>query len=72
MPEPEEAGGKVFDLMAALNESVAKAKASRGESSPEVHEQPKRKTTGKKATLKKQPAKKTAAKKASGRRPRSA
>jgi non-homologous end joining protein Ku len=29
VPEPEEAGGKVFDLMAALNESVAKAKACR-------------------------------------------
>lgn len=81
-PEPEQESGKVFDLMAALNESVAKAKASRGEDTEaEVHELPKKKTAAKKTTAKKQPAKKTAtkkttkkaaAKKTSGRRPRSA
>ncbi|MFJ9099524.1 hypothetical protein ACIRJM_13695 [Streptomyces sp. NPDC102405] len=72
-PEPDKPA-QILDLMAALNESVEKAKASRGEDA-DVHELPK-KTTAKK-TAKKQPAKKTAAKKttgkkASGRRPRSA
>jgi DNA end-binding protein Ku len=62
-PEPEAQSGKVFDLMAALNESVAKAKASRGEGPAEVHELPKKETAAKKATAKKQSAKKTAAKK---------
>ena len=42
--------------MAALNESVQQAKASRGEDA-DVHEMPKKKTA------KKQPAKRTAAKK---------
>ncbi|MDH6493574.1 Ku protein [Streptomyces sp. SAI-127] len=54
-PEPEQPG-KVLDLMAALNESVQQAKASRGEGA-DVHEMPKKKTA------KKQPAKRTAAKK---------
>ncbi|MDT0485254.1 non-homologous end joining protein Ku [Streptomyces doebereineriae] len=49
-PEPEQPG-RVLDLMAALNESVQQAKASRG-GDADVHEMPK-----------KQPAKKTAAKK---------
>jgi DNA end-binding protein Ku len=80
-PEPE-AGGKVLDLMAALQESVSKAQASRGEGRAEVHELSKnKKATAKKTTAKKQPAtktaakkatKKTAAKKTSARRPRSA
>ncbi|WP_405876811.1 Ku protein [Streptomyces sp. NBC_00005] len=73
-PEPEKPG-KVLDLMAALTESVQKAKASRGDDA-DVHELPKKKTAAKKAT-KKQPAKKaaakkTAAKKTTGRKPRSA
>ncbi|MEV6115786.1 Ku protein [Streptomyces sp. NPDC052109] len=69
-PEPEQPT-QVLDLMAALNESVAKAKASRaqGAGPAEVHELPKPK---KKATAKKQPAKKTTAKKTTRRRPRSA
>ncbi|MGW4874617.1 non-homologous end joining protein Ku [Streptomyces chartreusis] len=70
--EPEEPG-QVLDLMAALQESVAKAKASRGEDA-DVHEMPKKKTA-KKQPAKKTATKKTAAKKttkASGRRPRSA
>ncbi|MQY39809.1 hypothetical protein SRB17_78370 [Streptomyces sp. RB17] len=57
--------------MAALQESVSKVKASRGEAAgpAEVHElvKPKRKTAAKKTT-----AKKTAAKKAASRRPRTA
>ncbi|MEV6807801.1 Ku protein [Streptomyces sp. NPDC051132] len=70
VPEPEEPA-QVLDLMAALQESVQKAKASRtGDAGPaQVHELPK---TQKKTAAKKQPAKKTAAKKAPGRRPRSA
>jgi DNA end-binding protein Ku len=68
-PEPEQQPGQIVDLMAALQESVQKARVSRGEDA-DVHEMPKK-------TAKKQPAKKTAAKKAtekkaSGRRPRSA
>ncbi|MEV5011822.1 Ku protein [Streptomyces sp. NPDC055692] len=58
--------GQVLDLMAALNASVEKARASRGEA--DVHEMPAPK---KKTAVKKQPAKKTAAKKPA-RKPRSA
>ena len=65
LPEPERQPGQVVDLMAALQESVQKARTSRGEDA-EVHEMPKKKTA------KKQPAKKTAAKKTAGRKPRSA
>ena len=75
-PEPAKPG-EVLDLMAALTESVNKAKASRGEDTEAaVHDLPKKKATAKKATAKKQPAKKAAAKKTtkktSGHRPRSA
>lgn len=69
MPEPESKPGELVDLMAALTESVRKARASRGEDA-DVHEMPKKKAAAKKAA-KKQPAKKTAAKKAP-RKPRSA
>jgi DNA end-binding protein Ku len=63
-PEPEEPAA-VLDLMAALQESVSKAKASRGDAGPaEVHELPQPK--------KKAAPKKGAAKKTGGRRPRSA
>ncbi|MET9412201.1 Ku protein [Streptomyces sp. NPDC002935] len=69
--EPEEAPGQIVDLMAALKESVAKAKASRGEDAT-VHDMPRKKTAAKKATAtktaKKQPAKK-AAKKTTPRKP---
>ncbi|MGW4825386.1 non-homologous end joining protein Ku [Streptomyces sp. NPDC004227] len=65
VPEPAEPG-QVLDLMAALNASVEKARASRGEA--DVHEMPAPK---KKTAVKKQPAKKTAAKK-TARKPRSA
>ncbi|MBZ6207574.1 Ku protein [Streptomyces olivaceus] len=59
-PEPAEGSGQLVDLMAALQESVSKAKESRGEDAGEhadVHELPK------KRAAKKQPTKKTAAKK---------
>ncbi|MER6367231.1 Ku protein [Streptomyces mirabilis] len=60
--EPEAPTGKVVDLMAALQESVAKARTTRGEDAT-VHDMPKK--TAAKKTAKKQPAKKTAAKKTS-------
>ncbi|MEU9309665.1 Ku protein [Streptomyces sp. NPDC048256] len=70
-PEPEKPG-RVLDLMAALEESVSKAKASRGEDA-DVHElpKPKKKAASSKTAAKKQPAKKAAAKKTGARRPRS-
>lgn len=59
-PEPEAKPGQMVDLMAALNESVAKARASRGEGQSPA-----------KKTAKKQPAKKTGAKKkTAARKPR--
>ncbi|MEU3296703.1 Ku protein [Streptomyces longwoodensis] len=75
-PEPQEPA-KVLDLMSALQESVAKAKASRGEDEGEadVHEMPapKKKTTKKTPAEKTTAAKKaTAAKKTTARRSRSA
>jgi DNA end-binding protein Ku len=69
-PEQEAPGGKVVDLMAALKESVAKAKASRGEEAT-VHDLPKKKTAAKRQPAKKAAAKKSA-KKATGRKPQSA
>ena len=82
-PLPEapaaEEPGRVLDLMAALNESVARAKASREHADDaEVHEmpEPQKKTTAKKTTANKQrtpqPADKPPVKKPGGRRPRSA
>ncbi|MFJ3445832.1 Ku protein [Streptomyces sp. NPDC086081] len=62
LPEPEGEPGQIVDLMAALTQSVQKARAGRGEDA-DIHDMPKK-------TTKKQPAKKTAAKKASGRKPR--
>ncbi len=74
-PEPEQPA-QVLDLMAALQESVQKAKASRteGTSDAEVHElpAPKKKAAAKKQPAKKTAAKKTTAKKTTGRRPRTA
>ncbi|MFD5271504.1 hypothetical protein [Streptomyces sp. NPDC058335] len=59
-PQAEEPG-KVLDLMAALTESVSKAKAARGETGDaDVHETPKKKTTARKPA--KTPAGKTASK----------
>ncbi|MFK4801601.1 Ku protein [Streptomyces sp. MPA0124] len=65
-PEPAADSGQLVDLMAALQQSVSKAKESRGEGTGEhadVHEMPK------KRAAKKQPAKKTPAKK-TARKPR--
>ncbi|GGT00523.1 hypothetical protein [Streptomyces violaceus] len=45
-PGPEDKPGKVVDLMAALRESVQKARASRGEDA-DVHELPKKKAAKK-------------------------
>ncbi|MFD5910194.1 Ku protein [Streptomyces massasporeus] len=70
LEEPERKPGQVVDLMAALQESVQKARVSRGEDA-DVHEMPKKKTA-KKQPAKKAASKKTAAKKASGRKPKSA
>ncbi|WTN37530.1 hypothetical protein OHB00_01375 [Streptomyces sp. NBC_00631] len=82
-PEPEKPAGNVLDLMAALQESVDKAKASRGEDTDtdaQVHEMPAKKTAAKapakkaaakkSTTAKKAAGKKTTGKKASGRKPR--
>jgi DNA end-binding protein Ku len=67
--EPEQPA-QVLDLMAALRESVSKAKTARGDAGPaDVHDLPQPK---KKTAAKKQPAKQTGAKKTAGRRPRSA
>ncbi|QGZ53314.1 Ku protein (plasmid) [Streptomyces sp. QHH-9511] len=67
--EAEEAPtGRVVDLMSALEESVAKAKASREATGTDatVHEMPKpKKTAAKKTAAKKTTAKKTARKRAS-------
>ncbi|TXL89670.1 Ku protein [Streptomyces sp. IB2014 016-6] len=62
-------GGRVVDLMSALEQSVQQAKKSRGESGKDatVHDMPARKKT----TAKKAPAKKRE-KKTAGRKPRSA
>ncbi|MFI6662589.1 Ku protein [Streptomyces sp. NPDC050523] len=67
-PEAEEQPGKVLDLMAALQESVQQARASRGEAGEaDVHDLSRaKKTAAKKAAKKtaaKKAAKKTAAKK---------
>jgi DNA end-binding protein Ku len=64
VPEPEKPA-QIVDLLAALQESVSKAKTARGEDA-DVHEMPKKKAA------KKAPAKKTAAKKTSARKRRSA
>ncbi|MFD9515030.1 Ku protein, partial [Streptomyces mirabilis] len=68
--EAEETGGKVVDLMAALQESVRKAQAARGEDAAdgEVHEMPKKTATTRK-TAGKAPAKKTAKKKTAAKKP---
>ncbi|MFD0142856.1 MULTISPECIES: hypothetical protein [unclassified Streptomyces] len=66
--------GQVMDLKAALEESVAKAKASRGETGDGGHAtvhrmpKPKKKTAVKKTAVKKTAVKKTAAKKTTARK----
>ncbi|MGV9450407.1 non-homologous end joining protein Ku [Streptomyces sp. NPDC003635] len=66
-PEPAK-GGKVLDLMAALEKSVREAKESRGEEPAEVRQLPRRKSTPKEPAGKKSTAKKTAAKKTTSAR----
>ncbi|GGZ62094.1 MULTISPECIES: Ku protein [Streptomyces rochei group] len=72
VPEPEERPGQVLDLMAALQQSVSKAKESRGEDDhaegdhAEVRELPGRK---KKAPAGKTPGAGAAAKKPAGEKP---
>ncbi|MDN3263274.1 hypothetical protein QWJ26_26390 [Streptomyces sp. CSDS2] len=64
--EPEQPA-QVLDLMAAVQESVSKAKASRGDAGPaDVHELPQ---PQKRAAAKKQPAKQAGTKKTAGSRP---
>ncbi|GHB68179.1 non-homologous end joining protein Ku [Streptomyces viridiviolaceus] len=71
MPEPAEQPGQLVDLMAALQESVSKARAARGEDTEaDIHEMPAPKKTAKKAPAKKTAAKKTTAKKTTPRKPR--
>ncbi len=67
--EAEETGGQVVDLMAALQESVRKAQAARGEDAAdaEVHEMPKKTTRRWWKAPAKKTAKKTAAAKKTGR-----
>ncbi|QDO37903.1 hypothetical protein FNV62_06720 [Streptomyces sp. RLB3-17] len=67
--EREAPAGRVVDLMAALHESVAKARSSRGEASDEggtVHGMPTKKATAKKTTKKR--SAKTAASKNAARK----
>ncbi|MET7520695.1 Ku protein [Streptomyces sp. NPDC005480] len=63
--EAEAPAGAVIDLMAALEESVQKARASRGESTGDatVHDMPKKRAAAKKPAAKKTAATKTTAKK---------
>ena len=68
MPEPEAEPGKVLDLMSALQESVARAKASRGEETEaEVHPLQEKRTAAKRTAGKEPPARKAAAKKTAGK-----
>lgn len=48
VPEEAAPAGQVVDLMTALQESVAKARAGRGETEAEVHDLPKKKAAAKK------------------------
>ncbi|WP_327580047.1 MULTISPECIES: hypothetical protein [unclassified Streptomyces] len=70
--QAEAPSAPVVDLMAALQESVQKAKASRGESAGDatVHPMPKKKAAAKKAAAKKTTGKKTSSKKAPTKKPR--
>lgn len=65
-PEPAARPGQLVDLMAALQDSVAKARAARGEDDGDVHEMPSR--TANKAAAKK--TAKTPGTKTSSRKPR--
>ncbi|MEU4275468.1 Ku protein [Streptomyces tanashiensis] len=60
-PGEETGGGRVIDLMAALENSVRAAREARGEDAVVTELKPTKKTAAKKATAKKATAKKTAA-----------
>ncbi|GGK91713.1 hypothetical protein [Streptomyces flaveus] len=66
-PEPAARPGQLMDLMAALQQSVDKARAARGESDANFHEPP---TTAAMETTATKTAKKSPAKKTSLRKPR--
>ncbi|MFF1714531.1 Ku protein [Streptomyces sp. NPDC058268] len=68
--EGEEPAGQVLDLMAALQESVQKARSARGETGKDatVHEMPKKKTAAGKTAKKTTTAKTSAAKKTVGKK----
>ncbi|MEU0645978.1 Ku protein [Streptomyces umbrinus] len=69
-PETAAPAGQVVDLMSALEASVKKAQASRGETGDaDVHELPAQKKTTAKKTAKKTTAKKTTAKKSTAKKP---
>jgi DNA end-binding protein Ku len=68
-PEAAAPAGQVVDLMSALEASVQKARASRGEDgNADVHERPAKKKTTAKKTAKKTTAKKTTAKKSTAKK----
>lgn len=71
-PEPQEEGGQVVDLLAALQQSVDRAKAARGEKPAPAKKAPAAKAPAKKAAAKKAPAKKAPAKKAPAKKTTSA
>jgi DNA end-binding protein Ku len=72
LPEEEDEGGEVLDLLAALQQSVNRAKKSRGEPVDEPAEgstkKAAKKTAAKTTTTKKTAAKKTAAKKTAAKK----
>lgn len=74
--EPHEEGGQVVDLLAALQQSVDRAKAARGETpaktaaakKPPAKKPPAKKAPAKKSAAKKAPAKKSAVKKTAAKK----
>ena len=70
VPEEEDEGGEVLDLLAALQQSVNRAKKSRGEPVDEPDDQESKATSkAESGATKKEPAKKAAAKKTASSKP---
>lgn len=69
VPEQEDEGGEVLDLLAALQQSVNRAKRSRGEPVEDTAKPAAEKPAGKKPAAKKPAAKKSAAKKSTAKKP---
>lgn len=69
-PKEDDGGGKVVDLLSALQLSVERARTARGEepAKPSAKKATAKATTSKKATVKKAPAKKAAAKATSAKK----